>query len=90
MTNNHGHGNRKSQRKNHKANRKVPIQAEAYQMIDGNWTHQPYAYCYRYKGWLTKAMANRHNCESRNCERFETFVDIQLMEFLKKYERKKK
>lgn len=66
-----GKGNVKKQRKNHKANKHTVRQIKPYEMIDGNLTYQPYAYCTYYNGWLTKAMANRHRCEKRHCERFE-------------------
>ena len=58
---------------NSKNTKSIPIHQYEYEMIDGNWTIRPYAYCHYYHGYLTKNMALCHNCEKRNCNRFMTF-----------------
>lgn len=40
--------------------------AEFYEMIDGNYTHYPVAFCTRYKGYVTKSMADVHRCACHN------------------------
>ena len=52
-------------------NKSIPAQEYEYEMIDRNWTTRPYGYCHRYKGYLTKNMALRHNCEKKQCPMFK-------------------
>lgn len=54
----------------------VKKQKEFYQMIDGNFTYYPYAYCSHYEGYLTINMANCHRCEARHCRRFEKLEGV--------------
>ena len=62
------HGNRRAQRKRRRRNFDRSLyREEEYQMIDGNMTHYPYAYCKRKRGWLTINMAKLHRCVDRKC-----------------------
>ena len=71
-----GHGNIKAQRKRKKLYRDYSLYTpELYEMIDGNMTHYPYAYCTFKHGYLTKAMAACHRCEERGCKRLEKIGD---------------
>lgn len=42
-----------------------------YEMIDGNFTNHPVAYCKRYKGALTRGMMNTHGCTERKCNKLD-------------------
>lgn len=66
-------GNRKAQRKRRRARQKnLPEkQKERYELIDGNFTHYPVAYCWRYGAWLSQGLADTHRCRQRKCRRFE-------------------
>ena len=63
------HGNRHAQQKRRRRNFDRSLYREdLYQMIDGNMTHFPYAYCKRKHGYLTKNMARLHRCIERKCK----------------------
>lgn len=49
---------------NHKG---VKRTTKYYEMIDGNMTNHPVAYCTRYQGVLTRGMMHTHGCSERNC-----------------------
>ena len=71
--------NKKRQRKRNRKNRRrnnynIPRQEYTYDMIDGNKTYYPYAYCIYRKGYLTKSLAETHQCEQRQCKSFELFI----------------
>lgn len=68
-------GDRRAQRRRRRKNNKnTERQQELFQMIDGNGTYYPYAYCKCHKGYLTANMAKRHKCKSRSCPHFESFT----------------
>lgn len=62
------------QRRRRKNNRGVPKSDLWFEMIDGNCTHQPYAYCKSKGGYLTKNMAICHGCEAKHCTGFELYL----------------
>lgn len=72
----HGRGDRQGQNKRRKINHKVRLLDEPHEMIDGNFTRRPVAYCTFYKGYLTKNMSDRHKCECRNCPRYKKMDDL--------------
>lgn len=45
-----------------------------YQLIDGNFTHYPVAYCEFHQLWLTEGLMNTHRCEPRKCRRLQKEV----------------
>lgn len=47
----------------------VPRTKEYYETIDGNWTNHPVAFCYRYRGALTRGLMHTHKCCDRDCKR---------------------
>ena len=66
--NNSGKGNRREQRRRRKKNNKgVKKQQDEFLLIDGNYSNVPYKYCCYYKGYITKNLSKRHNCENKNC-----------------------
>lgn len=72
--NNHGRGNVKAQRK--RRNRRIrsnlpPRQPVAVQLIDGNFTHYPTAYCRTHQAYLTKGLEDTHRCVQRQCVGYE-------------------
>lgn len=70
---NHKQRNKRlEQQKRRRVNNKgVPFEKLLYDMIDGNKTHYPYAYCKYHKGWMTKSLVVIHKCEERKCVQFE-------------------
>lgn len=63
------------QHRRRKNNRTSPKREELFLMIDGNYTHQPAAYCTYHKGFLTGNMEQRHGCMKKNCTHFHKDVD---------------
>lgn len=63
------HGNRKAQRARRKARAdSLPIcRKQQYQLVDGNYSHYPAAYCKRMKGYLTVGLVETHRCTERKC-----------------------
>ena len=49
----------------------VPKTKYMYEMIDGNWTQHPVAFCHRYNGALTKNMMHTHQCSEKECKRLD-------------------
>lgn len=53
-------------------------QGQKYQLIDGNFTYYPAAYCKYYKGWLSVGLIQTHKCQKKGCpmmgEQFELWV----------------
>lgn len=54
-------------------------------MIDGNYTHQPAAYCTYHKGFLTGNMAKRHYCKRKTCPHYHSNTDSYISELDKEY-----
>ncbi|MCQ2608949.1 MAG: hypothetical protein MJ197_09735 [Bacteroidales bacterium] len=54
--------------------KEVTRQKMQYELIDGNMSYYPYAYCKRKGAFLTKGLANTHRCECRKCEQFEKWI----------------
>lgn len=79
-TNHRGRGNRKEQKKRRRQRLKDrPVkQDQMYQLIDGNFTYYPAAYCKYYKGWLSVGLIQTHKCREKGChmisEQFELWV----------------
>ncbi len=42
-----------------------------YELIDGNWTRHPAAWCHYHKGYLTEKLMKTHKCKSKNCRRLD-------------------
>lgn len=61
---------KQSRRRNKVNNRGVPKQDFEYELVDGNWSDRPVAYCTYYKGYLTKNQAMRHNCIDKKCPHY--------------------
>lgn len=70
-------GNRKMQNKRRNARFKLrpPRQKEAYELIDGNYSHYPVAVCTRMKGCLTVGLAELHGCVERKCNKYIPFEE---------------
>ena len=67
---------RNQQRARRRANNwGVSEQNKLFDMIDGNRTYYPYAYCRYRKGYLTKSLAITHRCEERQCQHFEIIFE---------------
>lgn len=63
-------GRRINQRKRRRDRRegKVQKQSELYELIDGNLTYYPYAFCEHYNAWLTLGHIRTHKCLKRHCK----------------------
>ena len=49
----------------------VPKTKNEYEMIDGNWTKHPVAFCSYYGGALTRNMMHTHRCCEKECKRLD-------------------
>lgn len=68
-------GNKKEQRKRRKKMyREMARSPDEFLLIDGNWSHFPYAYCKRKDAYLTLGLADTHRCKQRQCEQFERVI----------------
>ena len=69
---NKGRGNRKAQRERRRERLKhLPKKrTEKVQLIDGNWTFYPVAYCKVHGGFLTQGLIETHRCGHRQCRGF--------------------
>lgn len=68
-------GNVKAQRRRYKKYHKGMIRSpDEVELIDGNWSYYPYAFCTRKGAYLTKGLAATHRCQERKCNRFERVV----------------
>lgn len=74
---NHGKGNRKAQQKRHRERKKnLPQkQPKMVQLIDGNFSYYPVAYCCIHGGYLTQELADTHRCTKRHCRRYKTIEE---------------
>lgn len=70
-----GQGNVKEQRKRRKRMKKAVARSpDEFLLIDGNWSHYPYAYCKRKDGYLTLGLVQLHHCDTRQCEQYERVI----------------
>lgn len=69
----HGKGNKKAQNKRRRERRKnlPPKQSEKFELIDGNFSHYPAAYCWYHGSYLTQGLMDAHRCTKRKCRRLE-------------------
>lgn len=58
---------RKRRRKALKQRKKIKPLADEVQLIDGNYTLYPVAYCKAHSGYLTQGLMDIHRCEKRIC-----------------------
>ena len=69
------HGNRRLQQKRRRERlKKLPKpekKKELYQLIDGNMSYYPVAYCRHHKGWLSQGLIITHRCVERHCNGYE-------------------
>ena len=65
---------RKQRARRRQNNHDVHKQKGLFEMIDGNETHYPYAYCLNKGGDLTKSLALTHKCEAKNCCSFRSYI----------------
>jgi hypothetical protein len=74
-----GKGNRKAQLKRKRERRKhlPPRQEELYELIDGNKSHYPVAYCASHSGYLTQGLVDTHRCDKRQCQGFKQVIDYE-------------
>ena len=49
----------------------VPKTKYMYEMIDGNWTQHPVAFCHYYRGVLTRGLMHTHSCCDKQCKRLD-------------------
>lgn len=71
-----GNGNIKAQRKRRRERRKnlPPRRKVPYELIDGNFSYYPVAYCKCHDGYLTQGLIDTHRCEKRQCSGFERMM----------------
>ena len=67
---------RKEQRKRRRQrqNRLPAYQKHEFELIDGNMTHYPVAYCDRMEGWLSVGLMDVHKCREKECHRLQEGV----------------
>ena len=77
LMNNHCKGNRKAQRKRRRERLKnlPPKQNEKFELIDGNYSYYPVAYCKCHGAYLTQGLIDTHRCSKRKCNGFEEVGD---------------
>lgn len=46
------------------------VKAVKFQLIDGNMSYYPVAFCKYYEGYMTQGMVNCHRCHKRHCGNF--------------------
>jgi hypothetical protein len=44
-------------------------QSEAFELIDGNYSHYPVGYCNRKGAYLTQGLIDTHQCYKKACKR---------------------
>lgn len=68
---NRSKGNRKAQRKRRKERlkNKPPKSRYKVQLIDGNFTYYPIAYCKYHQAFMTEGLMATHRCVNRKCKR---------------------
>lgn len=73
----HGKGNKKEQLKRRRERLKhLPArQLKSVQLIDGNFSYYPVAYCKYHSAYLTQGLVETHRCEKRHCRRYERVAD---------------
>lgn len=52
----------------------IERQNDWYELIDGNITHYPVAYCTHYRGFLSLGLIETHKC--KGCKRYKDFKDV--------------
>ena len=71
-----GKGNIKEQRKRRKERLKDSVRMEdTFELIDGNWSFYPVAYCTSHGGYLTQGLVDTHRCIERSCVGFRKGID---------------
>lgn len=70
-------GNRKAQQKRRRERLKhlPPKQPAKVQLIDGNWTFYPDAFCKAHGAYLTQGLIDTHRCVKRQCKGFRKVID---------------
>ena len=57
-----------------------PPHKEKVELIDGNFSRYPEAFCNYYGGYLTRGIMDTHRCDKRDCKRLiprERFDEIE-------------
>lgn len=75
-----GKGNIRKQRQRRRelVQSRPPKQGESYELIDGNLSHYPVAFCRFHYGYMTEGLIATHKCRARHCPMLKT------LEFQKK------
>ena len=76
-------GNIKAQRKRRKKRKKFLKPGDyfndEFELIDGNFTHYPVAYCNHYGRFLTAGLIHTHRCRQRNCKKLRSLEQVEQM-----------
>lgn len=66
-------GNRKAQRKRRRIRAKdLPTRQQVkFELIDGNMTYYPSAYCKAHGAFLSIGLEQTHRCDKRHCNSYE-------------------
>jgi len=69
-------GNRKAQQKRRKERLKnlPPKQDEKCELIDGNYSYYPVAFCKCHNAFLTQGLIDTHRCDKRHCTGFRKVI----------------
>lgn len=75
----HGKGNVREQkrRRRKRLKERPPKLKEKVQLIDGNWTLYPVAYCKSHGGYLTQGLIETHRCVKRKCSGLGKVIDYE-------------
>ena len=70
-------GNRKAQQRRRRERLKnlPPKQGMKHELIDGNYSFYPVAYCKCHSAFLTQGLIDTHRCEKRRCSGFRKGID---------------
>lgn len=74
-------GNKKRQRQRRRERMKnLPLRfSQKVQLIDGNFSYYPRAFCEYYDAFLTDGLINTHRCDKRHCKRYTNFNENEII-----------
>lgn len=74
-----GKGNLKRQRKRRRQRRKYRKEYfnDEFELIDGNFTHYPVAFCEHYERFLSAGLIQTHRCRNRKCKKLLSLEQIE-------------
>ncbi len=71
---NRGNVKRQRKRRRERFKHNPPKVESMVELIDGNLSYYPVAYCKHYHGYLTQGLADVHRCVNRHCPRYKAVI----------------